>query len=109
MSEMQEPFQELNTGILAASDAATDGITDDEFLQLRQKCGRFRVLFIGAEAVGKTTLLERFAGDNIDKAQISSPDGEIVRIVAVILMQRRVLTSTTHSFSSTGDLKKPRV
>ena len=87
MSEMQEPFQELNAGIVAAGDAMADAITDDEFLQFRQKCERFHVLVMGSSAVGKTTLLERFAGDSIDKAQIKSPDGELVRIIAVFLMQ----------------------
>ena len=66
----------------------SDGITDDEFLQLRQKCERFRVLFIGGEAVGKTTLLERFAGDSIDNAQIKSPDGELVRIFVMFPIQQ---------------------
>lgn len=79
MSEVQEPFRELNTGIVVVGDEEIDKITDDEFLQYRQKCERFRVLLTGAELVGKTTLLERVGGDSIDKAQIKSPDGDLVR------------------------------
>ena len=93
---MEEPFQELNAGIVAAGDAMADGITDDEFLQFRQKCKHFRVLVMGSSAVGKTTLLERFAGNSIDKAQIKSPDGEPVCIIAVFC--DAVGTVLTHSY-----------
>jgi GTPase SAR1 family protein len=107
MSEMQEPFQELNAGIVAADDTVTDGITDDEFLQFRQKCQRFRVLVIGSSDVGKTTLLERFTGDSIDGAQIKSPDGELVRICRVSHVTVRTCLNT-RSFSFTSHLKKTR-
>lgn len=106
-SEMQEPFQELNAGIVAADDTLTDGITEDEFLQFRQKCHRFRVLVIGSSDVGKTTLLERFTGDSIDRAQIKSPNGELVRIIAGSLVTARTCLNT-RSFSFTSHLKKMR-
>jgi len=102
---MQEPFQELNDGIADAGDALTDGITDDEFLQFRQKCESFHVLAVGSSAVGKTTLLERFAGDSIDKAQIKSPDGELARVMAMLLMQQWELTSNTQLSSPTNHHK----
>ena len=80
MPEIPEPFQELNAGIADADgDELTAGITDEEFIQFRLKCKRFRVLVIGPRNAGKTTLLERLTGDSIEKAQIKSPDGEIVR------------------------------
>jgi len=80
VSEIGEPFQELNAGIVdAGSGDLTAGITDEEFIQFRRKCKRFRVLVIGPRNAGKTTILERLTGDSIDKAQIKSPDGEVVR------------------------------
>ena len=80
LSEIGEPFQELNAGIVdAGGDELTAGITDEEFIQFRHKCKRFRVLVIGPRNAGKTTILERLTGDSRDKAQIKSPDGEIVR------------------------------
>jgi len=81
MSDIQEPFSALNAGVKdAGGDSLTDDIADGEFLQFRQKCGRFRVLVLGSSGAGKTTLLERFTGDSIDKAEIRTPRGELVRI-----------------------------
>ena len=80
MSDMQEPFPALNASVVnAGSGNLTDGITDGEFLQFRQKCGRFRVLVIGSSGAGKTTLLERLTGDSIDKAHVRALHGEPVR------------------------------
>ena len=79
-SEIGEPFQDLNAGIVdAGGDELTAGITDEEFIKFRLKCKRFRVLVIGPRNAGKTTLLERLTGDSIEKAKITSPDGKIVR------------------------------
>ena len=87
MSDIQEPFPALNSGAVNAGGAnLTDDITDREFLQFRQKCGRFRVLVIGSSGTGKTTLLERLTGNSTDEAQIHSPNGELVRINHCILL-----------------------
>lgn len=81
MSDMQNPFPALNADVVDAGNGGlTDHIVDGEFLQYRQKCGRFRVLVLGSSGAGKTTLLERFTGDSIDKAEIRAPHGELVRI-----------------------------
>ena len=78
--EIGEPFQELNAGIAdAGGDELTAGITDEDFIQFRLKCKRFRVLVVGPRNAGKTTILERLTGDSIKKAEIKSPDGKIVR------------------------------
>ena len=82
MSETEEPFQELNAGLVNTDgDEATARITDQEFLQFRRKCRRFRVLVIGPRNAGKTTILERLTGDSIAKAKVKLPNGEIVRII----------------------------
>lgn len=87
MSETEEPFQELNAGLVDTGDDETAGITDQEFLRFRQKCRRFRVLVIGPRNAGKTTILERLTGDSIEKAEVTSPDGETVRVIHTLLMK----------------------
>jgi len=88
MSETAEPFQELNAGLVNTDgDEVTAGITDQDFLQFRRKCRRFRVLVIGPRNAGKTTILERLTGDSIEKARVRSPDGETVRVIHTFLMK----------------------
>ena len=87
MLDIQEPFPTLNSGAVNAGHGSlTDDITDLEFLQFRQKCGRFRVLVIGSSGTGKTTLLERLTGNSTDEAQIHTPNGELVCINHCVLL-----------------------
>lgn len=81
---MTEPFQELNADIVKEDvDKETDSITDEDFIDFRQKCRRFRVLIIGPQNAGKTTILERLTGDKIERAEFRSPEGNLVRGLAI--------------------------
>ena len=89
MSDLQQPFPAFNVHLSPFEEASTDEITDDAFLQYRQKKNRFRVLLVGDERAGKTTLLERVGGNTMDKAQINfqSPDGALVREAENLVQQ----------------------
>ena len=81
---MTEPFRELNADIVKEDgDKQTDSITDHDFIEFRQKCRRFRVLIIGPRNAGKTTILERLTGDKIERAEFRSPNGNLVRGLAI--------------------------
>jgi GTPase SAR1 family protein len=49
----------------------------DNAIDLRSKCGHFRVLIIGRANAGKTTLLKKVC-NSIDDPEIYSPKGEKV-------------------------------
>jgi hypothetical protein len=99
-----EPFQELNDAIVNADgDQPTDSITDQEFIEFRKKCRRFRVLVIGPRNSGKTTILERLTGDIIERAEFRSPEGNLVRVLAIGAKSWE--TSLTYSFRSMSKLK----
>ena len=104
MADITEPFQELNLGIANADGGRlTDDITDREFIDFRQKCGRFRVLIIGPRNSGKTTILERLTGDKIERAEFKSPEGNLVRDLVIVCWKR---SSRTCSFRSMGNLRE---
>ena len=84
MDEITESFREPNVGVVDADDDnLTDSITDDDFINFREKCKRFRVLIIGPRNAGKTTILERLTGDRIERAQFKSPEGNLVRTLMI--------------------------
>ena len=110
VSDIGEPFQELNAGIAdAGGDELTARITDEEFIQFRDKCKRFRVLVIGPRHAGKTTILERLTGDSIEKAQIRSQDGKIVRPIYAFSDEKGKRPDITCSLRSMSDFKEARV
>jgi len=104
MADITEPFHELNLGIANTDgDELTDAIADREFIEFRQKCGRFRVLIIGPRNSGKTTVLERLTGDKIERAEFKSPEGNLVRGLMIICGKQ---PSRTCSFRSMGNLRE---
>jgi GTPase SAR1 family protein len=49
----------------------------DQAIDLRSKCGHFRILIIGEANAGKTTILKKVC-NSIDEPEILSPNGKKV-------------------------------